>query len=254
MSLYRFGAFEFDDRSGELRRAGARVRLRPQPAAILAHLLQRPFQIVSRIELRRVLWPNDVFVQFDHGLNSCIKQIRAALWDTRIKPAYLETLSRRGYRLIAPVEVIADGEAPSAARPRLYVLPFQPFSAGDACRAFAGGLTAEVTSRMSSHDPCPASVVSPPPGWWHGHRAAAIPAGIEYALTGSVRMSGRRFRVTVQLLDTQDYTHLWGAVFSGDLDEIFDAEPQIALSVTADVARELRLASARHPGFRALRA
>jgi adenylate cyclase len=98
--------------------------------------------------------------------------------------------------------------------------------------------------------------MSPPPAEWRGHRStSAPPPGVEYALSGTVRMAGRRFRVTVQLIDTRDHTHAWGAVFDGDLDDIFDAESQIARSVATDVARELREPpSLTAAGPRALRA
>ena len=103
MPLYRFGEFVLDTRSGELRRGSYRVRLRPQPAAVLEYLLQRPGEVVSRSDLRDVLWPDGTFVHFDHGLNSCIKQLRAALTDSKSAPRFLETLPRRGYRFIGPV-------------------------------------------------------------------------------------------------------------------------------------------------------
>ena len=100
MAVYRFGDYTLDTSSGELLRGGYRVRLRPQPAALLEYLLQHPGEVVSRDELRRVLWPEGTFVHFDHGLNSCIKQLRAALMDDRVLPRFLETLPRRGYRFI----------------------------------------------------------------------------------------------------------------------------------------------------------
>jgi DNA-binding winged helix-turn-helix (wHTH) protein len=107
MALYRFGGFEFDGETGELQEAGRRVRLRPQPARILEHLLVRQGRLVSRSELQRVIWPDGTFVHFDDGLNSCMKQIRAALGDCRLSPHYVETLVRRGFRFIVPVTVVA---------------------------------------------------------------------------------------------------------------------------------------------------
>jgi DNA-binding winged helix-turn-helix (wHTH) protein len=103
MGTYCFGEFTLDMRSGELRRGAYRVRLRPQPAALLEYLVSHAGEVVTREDLRRVLWPAGTFVHFDHGLNSCIKQLRAALLDNRSAPRYLETLPRRGYRFIAAV-------------------------------------------------------------------------------------------------------------------------------------------------------
>jgi DNA-binding winged helix-turn-helix (wHTH) protein len=103
MPVYRFGEFALDTRSGELRRGAYRVRLRPQPASVLEYLLEHPGEVVTRMDLRQVLWPEGTYVHFDHGLNSCMKQLRAALLDDRVAPRFLETLPRRGYRFIGPV-------------------------------------------------------------------------------------------------------------------------------------------------------
>lgn len=103
-SLVRFGTFEADLRSGELRRNGARVRLQEQPLQVLAMLLERPGEVVTREELHGRLWSSDTFVDFDHGLNAAIKRLRDALGDSAENPRFVETLARRGYRFIAPVE------------------------------------------------------------------------------------------------------------------------------------------------------
>jgi TolB-like protein/DNA-binding winged helix-turn-helix (wHTH) protein/Tfp pilus assembly protein PilF len=108
----RFGAFELDFRSEELRKHGSKVKLQGQPAKILAILLARPGEMVTREALRKELWPEDTFVDFDSGLNSAIKKLREALGDSRESSRFIETLPRRGYRFIAPVEK-ADPAAPS---------------------------------------------------------------------------------------------------------------------------------------------
>jgi DNA-binding winged helix-turn-helix (wHTH) protein/Tol biopolymer transport system component len=103
-SPVRFGTFEVDLRAGELRRNGARVRLQEQPLQVLAMLLDRPGEVVTREELHGRLWSSDTFVDFDHGLNAAIKRLRDALGDSAENPRFVETLARRGYRFIAPVE------------------------------------------------------------------------------------------------------------------------------------------------------
>jgi DNA-binding winged helix-turn-helix (wHTH) protein/tetratricopeptide (TPR) repeat protein len=102
--VLRFGIFEADCRTGELRRRGVRVRLHGRPFALLAALLERPGQLVTREELRQRLWADDTFVDFDHGLNNAVNRVRQALGDTAQAPRFVETLPRRGYRFIAPVE------------------------------------------------------------------------------------------------------------------------------------------------------
>jgi TolB-like protein/DNA-binding winged helix-turn-helix (wHTH) protein/lipoprotein NlpI len=102
----RFGAFELDLRSEELRKHGSKVKLQGQPVKILAILLARPGEMVTREALGKKLWPDDTFVDFDAGLNSAIKKLREALGDSRESSRFIETLPRRGYRFIAPVEEV----------------------------------------------------------------------------------------------------------------------------------------------------
>jgi DNA-binding winged helix-turn-helix (wHTH) protein len=100
----RFGVFELDLNAGELRKSGLKLRLQGQPFQVLALLLERAGDVVTREELRQQLWPSDTFVDFDHSLNTAINKVREALGDSATSPRYVETLARRGYRFIAPVE------------------------------------------------------------------------------------------------------------------------------------------------------
>jgi DNA-binding winged helix-turn-helix (wHTH) protein len=99
----RFSTFEVNLQTGELRQRGQKVKLQEQPLQVLAALLERPGELVSREELRSKLWPADTFVDFDHGLNAAIKRLRDALGESADAPVFIETLARRGYRFIAPV-------------------------------------------------------------------------------------------------------------------------------------------------------
>jgi TolB-like protein/DNA-binding winged helix-turn-helix (wHTH) protein len=102
---YRFGPFNFDAHSGELRKHGTRLKLGGQPIQILIHLLERPGELVTREQLRERLWPADTFVDFEHGLNSAIKRLRQTLLDDADQPRYIETVPRRGYRFVCNVEL-----------------------------------------------------------------------------------------------------------------------------------------------------
>jgi len=104
----RFGAFELDAASGELRKAGIKVKLQPQPFRVLLLLTQHPGEIVTREQIREQLWGRNSFVDFEHGINFCVNQIRSTLGDNSEKPRYVETLARRGYRFIAPLAVSAE--------------------------------------------------------------------------------------------------------------------------------------------------
>jgi DNA-binding winged helix-turn-helix (wHTH) protein len=103
MPILAFGPFRLDPRTLELCRDGRRIRIRPQPCRVLVELASRPGELVTREELRAAVWPSGVFVHFDLGLNSCLKQIRAALGESADSPRFVETLSGRGYRFIGEV-------------------------------------------------------------------------------------------------------------------------------------------------------
>jgi DNA-binding winged helix-turn-helix (wHTH) protein len=105
----RFGVFEVDPRSGELRRNGSRVKLQEQPFQILLTLLAKPGEVITREELRVRLWAEDTYVDFDHSLNAAVRRLRDALGDSAENPRFVETVARRGYRFLAPVH--ANGHA-----------------------------------------------------------------------------------------------------------------------------------------------
>jgi Tol biopolymer transport system component/DNA-binding winged helix-turn-helix (wHTH) protein len=111
--IVRFGVYEVDPHSGELRRNGVKVKLQEQPFQLLTILLEKPGEVVSREEMQRRLWPADTFVDFDHSLNAAIKRLRDALRDSADNPRFVETLARRGYRFVAPVA----GSLPAETKP-----------------------------------------------------------------------------------------------------------------------------------------
>ena len=115
--LTRFGVFELDLSAGELRKNGAKLRLQGQPFQVLALLLERAGEVVTREELQQRLWPSDTFVDFDHSLNTAINKVREALGDSASSPRYVETLARRGYRFIAPVRSDAPAGKPEPVPP-----------------------------------------------------------------------------------------------------------------------------------------
>ena len=134
-SVYRFGIFELDLRSGELRKNGTRLKIQEQSIQVLALLLAHPGEPVTRDELRNQLWPADTFVDFDHSINAAIKRLREALSDDAENPRFIETLRRRGYRFIAPV-TSPGGETPeiwkthNLPQPIFYLFTFLAVIAG----------------------------------------------------------------------------------------------------------------------------
>ena len=128
--VLRFGVFEVDLRSGELRKSGVRIKLQDQPFRLLRILLDHPGELVTREELQRQIWPSDTFVDFDHGLNAAVKRVREALGDTAETPRYIETLPKRGYRFIGALRdtegrsgaVLAQPAAPAPVNSRSSVV------------------------------------------------------------------------------------------------------------------------------------
>ena len=114
-AVVRFDVFEIDLQAGELRKEGRRVKVQEQPFRVLSLLVQRPGQVVTREEFREQLWPADTFVDFDHGLNSAVARLRDALRDSADKPRFIETIAKRGYRFVAPLNAANPPDASSSA-------------------------------------------------------------------------------------------------------------------------------------------
>jgi len=129
VSKYRFDGFEADLRAAELRRGGARLKLQLQPFQVLVALLERPKEVVTREELRQRLWPEDTFVDFDHGLNTAMVKLRDVLGDSATNPKFIETIAKRGYRFLGTAEVISDQPALNTTAPAIATAS-EPVSAG----------------------------------------------------------------------------------------------------------------------------
>jgi DNA-binding winged helix-turn-helix (wHTH) protein len=177
----RFGVFEVDLRSGELRKQGVRIRLGEQPFSVLAVLLERPGQAVTRDELQKRLWPADTFVDFDHGLNKAINRLRDALGDSADSPRFIETLPRRGYRFIGAVATpvvsptVQAIATPAIATPASPSMPSREagsrrpalaWGVGALAAVLAGALWWAATPHPARgpSDPVVRSSILPPPG------------------------------------------------------------------------------------------
>src|SRR5579859_6915057 len=115
--LFRFGVFEADRATRELHKQGRRVQLQGQPFDVLIMLLEHPGEVVSRNQIRERLWPDGTFVDFDHSLNTAVNKIRDVLGDSAASPRFIETLARKGYRFIGPVQMEGGNSAPLALEP-----------------------------------------------------------------------------------------------------------------------------------------
>jgi TolB-like protein/tetratricopeptide (TPR) repeat protein len=228
----RFGSFEFDPRSLELRRSGRPVRLAPQPAHVLGTLLARPGEMVTREELRQELWSHDTFVDFEAGLNYCLGRLRAVLGDDARKPTFIETLPRRGYRFVAPLERL--GVTPRT----LAVLPFDNIG-GDPAQDFvadgvADGLITELGKLRGLRVISRQSVLG-----FKGStlRMAEIAQRLhaDTVLEGSVLQRGNRLRITAQLIEVHPERHLWAESYEGDPQDFMDVLVRVARAVAAAI-------------------
>ena len=260
--MIRFEPFTLDPHTGELRRNGELVPLAPQPFRLLLTLASRPGELVTREDLRKSVWGDETFVDFDRGLNFCILQIRTALGDDAKHPQYVETLPKRGYRFIAQptpdpakpraqrtavviaiaalvVVLVAAWQrrqpASSSERVSVAVLPFENLS-GPADAPFTDGMTDELITHLGRMQPKRLRVIARTSILRYRETKKSIrEIGNElhtnYIVEGSVRREATRVRVTAQLIDVSDQTHLWA--------ESFDRSGAGALAIQEDVAARI---------------
>lgn len=239
--LIRFGTFEVNLHSRELRKHGMRIRLEEKPFQILEMLLERAGQVVTRKELRERLWP-DTYVGYEHGLNTAVNKLRDLLGDSARSPRFVETLPRLGYRFIAPV--IKPEKAIAAAKRMLLVLPFENISGNSEQEYFADGLTEEMISHLGQLNPKRLGVIARTSAIQYkatkksvGEIAAEL--HVDCVLEGSVRCDGRRVRITGQLIEARDQTHLWSATYDRDLRDVLDVQTDVARQIGKALEPEL---------------
>jgi TolB-like protein/Tfp pilus assembly protein PilF len=250
--VLRFGIFELDTRAGELRKRGAKLRLQGQPLQVLEILLRHAGDVVTREELRGQLWTSDTFVDFEHSLHNAIARLRDTLGDSATAPRYIQTLPRRGYKFLAPVEKLnADPEASRQSYARsgpdpkdiraLVVLPLADLS-GALITSLAKIQKLRVISRTSAMQ-------------YKGVRKSlpriARELNVDAVLEGSVLRSGERIRITAQLIHAASDQHLWAESYERDFRDVLSLQDEIARQVAGQVRimltpeEQARLESAR---------
>ena len=232
----RFGSFEFDIRDRVLRRAGKVVQLQPQPARVLALLVSRPTETITREELRREIWGNDTFVDFEHNLNFSVRQIRAALRDHADKPRFIETLPRRGYRFIAAIQRVLP-ESRNAIQ-SLAVLPLENLSQDPEQEYFADGVTDELITELAKIKSL--RVISRTSVQAFKRIRKSLPQiarrlNVDAVVEGTVLRSGNRVRITAQLVDAQREQHLWAESYERDLDEVLKLQAEVAQDIANQI-------------------
>ena len=309
-SRVRLGGFELDLKSGELRSLEAptdkAILLREQVLQVLQLLVERDGEIVTREEIKSKLWANDTVVDFDHSINATIKNLRRALGDSADDPRYIETLARRGYRLMVPIEypesvpeiaeekdqeprehsagkmsekatrvqrrlrsawwkiallgifvviLVAVGYISwrtrakgrtTSGKIRLAVLPFENFTGDPSKEYLADGLTEETISQLGRLNPEQLGVIARTSVMAYKHKDVHLDQvgrdlSVQYVLEDSLHESGDHLRLTAQLIQVKDLTHLWSQDYDYSAKDVLSIEDDVAKSVARQI--QLRLTS-----------
>jgi TolB-like protein/DNA-binding winged helix-turn-helix (wHTH) protein len=307
-NLVRFGAFELNLHTGELRKSGVRINLSDQPFQVLKTLLDRPGELVSREELRQRLWSAETFVDFEHGLNAGVRRLRDALGDSADVPRFIETLPRRGYRFIAPVirppateeassrpeepaksevlptpavtaawpltrarvlgviamvvlvaaavlwafgyrsrSTVRGESAGTSGRSMLAVLPFENLTGDPDQEYLADGMTEELIAQLGRMAPSRLGVIARTSAMQFKKttkRADQIGSelGVSHLLEGSVRTTGGRIRVAVQLIETRHQSHVWAEQYERDVKDVLALQREVAEAIVPHITTSLALA------------
>jgi TolB-like protein/Flp pilus assembly protein TadD len=239
--VVRFDCFEVDLDAGQIRKRGNRIRLRDQPFQVLASLLEQPGQVVSRNDLRRRLWPDEVFVDFDNGLNIAIARLRTALGDSAKRPRFIETLPKHGYRFVGQVSPSSptDETRPSG-KPRLLVLPFVNLSGDPAQEYFSDAMTDEIITALASLAPEQLAVIARTTAMHYkgSHKDVATISrnlGVDYVVEGAFHHREGQVAVNAQLIQTSEEAHLFGRRYEAELRDIFRLQNSIAQDIAANI-------------------
>ena len=315
--IVRFGDFEFDLRTGELRTERHHIILQEKPFQILTALLERPGEMIGREELIKRLWPVGTFVDFDLGLNKAVNRLREALGDSAEQPRFIETFPKRGYRFVAPVTRDGEGfeEASPTARAHtssdgpnrlrnenagtpllavlekrafawrpavaagllaivamasyvawrrhssapaptgrimMAVLPFQNLTGDPEQEYLTDGLTEETIARLGGLQPERLGVIARTSvmGYKHGDKRLdqiGRELDVQYVLEGSVRRDRNRLRITAQLIQVKDQSHLWAQEYDRSSQDIIALQDDVAAGVTQEIQARWAIETRGHP-------
>jgi len=243
-----FGPYEADARTGELRKHGLRIQLQEKSFEVLVALLEHPRELVTREELQHRLWPDGIFVKFDDSLNSAVNRLRDALCDGARHPRYIETLPRRGYRFIAPVEQV------HTARRTLAVLPFENLNHDPEQDFFADAVFDALTTELgnvSSLRVISRQSVLHLKGTRKTVPEIARDLKADVVVEGSVLLAGGSLQITARLVQAAPEQHLWAKAYACEMGDILTIQGRVArdialaVQVTLSAGEEVRLSRPR---------
>ena len=252
----RFGMFELDVRTGNLRKGRARVQLPDQAREILEALIERPGEVVTREHLRQRLWGEHTFVDFEHALNAAVRRLRRTLGDAAGTPRFVETIPRHGYRFVAPVaEVVPESRQPAATvsdnggtsttasrRLQIAILPFRPADAGTVAAGIAGTTTEILTTRLGTLRQIavrPLNAVAQYSDVHEDPGAIARALRVDALVGGRVQVVGDRVSVMLEVLDGETGGTRWSHTLDQRSSELPEIQDRIAEAVAGVLAPAL---------------
>jgi TolB-like protein len=234
LRTFRFGDFELDASAYELRRGRRRVRLEPRPLELLLLLVERPRQLVSRVDIAERLWGDGVFVDVEAGVNTAIRKVRRALRDSTRQPAFVETVPGKGYRFIAAV---TSGPGPDQVT--LGVLPFANLSDDRAREHLADGLTEETIAALGQVGYEHLSVIGRTSTLQfkrtRSRRRRRPRVGADYLVEGSIRGGSDRLRVTSRLVRVQDQAQVWSASYDREPTDVLRLQRELGTLIADEI-------------------
>lgn len=239
--ILRFGDFKVDLLTGQLHKGAKRINLREKCFQVLASLLERPGQVVTREELRRRLWPDDVFVDFDSNLNTAIAKLRKVLCDPADRPRFIETLPKRGYRFKAKVyEGPRIVPSVTASRERVVILPFVNLSGDPAQEYFSDAITDEITTALGglARDKFGVIACTTAMHFKGGHKDVARigrELDVDYVVEGGVYRANGQVAVNARLIRVRDQVQVWAQGYDAELSDIFKLQAGITRAIAAQV-------------------
>jgi TolB-like protein len=240
-TLLRFDRFEVDLAAGHLFKGGARIHLREQSFQVLALLLERPGELVSRDDLRRRLWPTEVFVDFENNLNAVVARLREALGDSAERPRFIETLPKRGYRFIGTLSVpIEAAKGAASRRARLLVLPFVNLSGDPTQEYVSDAMTDDVITELAALAADELAVIARTTAMrYKGTQKDVARIGrelnVNYVVEGAVRPTGGSVTVNAQLVRAGDQEHVFAKRYEADARDVFGLQGRIARDIAHHV-------------------
>lgn len=228
-----FGTFEFDPRTGELRKRGLKLRLQPKCAAVLCLLIRHATELVTREQLRMEVWGADTFVDFENGLGNAVWKLRQLLGDTADNPVFIECIPGKGYRfLVLPRPVLPNPNW----RTLIAIHPFENLGQGSSDDYFVAGLTEELITQLGRLNPKRLGVIA-----WRDKPVDEVPSKspVEYVVTGTVRRDRKRLRVTAHLLHPADQHQVWAGSYDRSTTDAITMQIELAEQIAKSITVEL---------------